>query len=114
MTETTEQIPPPLPTAHERITERPYESAFAQMPSEEVHRRTTPGAGPVGGLDDGPRNVPLLLVAVGLAVMFATFVAAHWVTLVAGAALVLAGVVAGMARARPVRLWRGVGTIRKG
>jgi hypothetical protein len=108
------QVPPPLTAGGRRISERSYESAFARLPEDEVHRLHSPGAGPAGSLDDGARNWPLLAFTVGFALAFVTFAVAHWAPLALGFLLMLAGLVWGLVRARPLRLRRGVGTVRSG
>ena len=107
-----QQLPPQLTDSAERIQARDHGSAFARMPDDEVHPVTRPGAGPEGSLDES-LNHPLILLWVGLALLFATFFVAHWITLVAGAALILGGGVWQLVRHRPIRLYRGVGTIKK-
>ena len=106
------QVPPPITEGGERIRGRPYESPFARLPADEVDQRREPGAGPAGGLDDAPRNWPLVAVVIGFALLWVTFAVQHWAPLVVGLALMVAGVVWGLVRARPVRLWKGVGTVR--
>jgi hypothetical protein len=106
------RLPPPITASADRILQRPYDSAFAAIPADETYRRGLPGAGPLGGLDDGPRNWPVATVALGVLVIFATFVAGHWAPLVAGLGLVVLGALWGLVRARPIRLWKGVGTVR--
>jgi hypothetical protein len=51
-------------------------------------------------------------VVIGFALLWVTFGVEHWAPLAVGLALMVAGVVWGLTRARPLRLWKGVGTVR--
>jgi hypothetical protein len=83
------RMPGPAERNNERILERGYDS-FAALPEEEVASIDRPGGGPHGSVDDGPR-MPLLTIAVGAALVFATFFFDNLWPLVIGLAVVIAG-----------------------
>ncbi len=86
-----QQVPGPAADNNERIAARPSDD-FARLPREEVTPIPEPGAGPGGGLDSG-LSKPLLTVALGYALAFATFVIRSPVPLVLGLLLVVGGMV---------------------
>lgn len=104
------QVPPPIDEAHERISGRPYDSDFARLPEEETVRDLEPGAGPRGTV--GGRNVAAVVLAAGFGLVFATLLVQHWLALVAGFAVIVAGVLLALWGNRPLRLNRGVGPVR--
>lgn len=90
------EIPPAATDNPDRIKDRPYESAFATLPPEEVAERKGPGGGPKGMVGNGrPRlNVVITISAwASLAIAFATslwpFAALALVLIVAGIAIAL-------------------------
>jgi hypothetical protein len=86
------EVPGQARDNNERLANRPYESDFAKMPSEEVHPRTTPGAGPHGTVSGGPTNLPLVVIAVGALIAFTGFGLGP-VAMVLGLAVVVIGAV---------------------
>lgn len=106
----TVEVPGPADKNNERLASRPYESDFARFPEEEVAHYDKPGAGPHGGLDDGP-VLPKIVTGLGLLVTLATFLLGP-VALVLGLVLVLAGA-AWTALSEPkVGMGQGTGTVQ--
>lgn len=105
-------MPGPVTDNNERITSRPYDD-FATFPPEEIQPITAPGGGPSGAVAEG-RNPPLVLVAVGYAVCFATFAVQQPLFLAAGVVLIVAG--AAWGKATRGRRGKGLGPsmIRRG
>lgn len=95
---------------NERIQERGYESDFARFPAEEIDPISRPGAGPHGGLDTGPRNLPLIVIGVGGLVAFAAFGLDSVIPLVLGLVLVVIGAVWAGVRSQTHASGEGVGT----
>lgn len=96
---------------NERIQERGYESAFARMPAEEVDAIPRPGAGPHGGLDSGPSNLPLVVIGAGAVVAFTAFGLDSAVPLAIGLVLVVVGAIWAGARSQTHASGHGSGTI---
>lgn len=88
-----QQVPRSAAENADRIQERPYESAWARLPAEEVTPRPEPGGGGPSGRAVGSGGVswPLVIVAVGFLIAFTTFAVGTWVPAVTGVALILAG-----------------------
>lgn len=96
---------------NERIQERGYESEFARLPEEEVDAISRPGAGPHGGLDSGPSNLPLVVIAVGAVVGFAAFGLDSAIPLAIGLVLVVIGAIWAGVRGQTHASGKGTGTI---
>lgn len=95
---------------NDRVQERGYESDFARLPEEEIDPIPRPGAGPHGGLDTGPRNLPLIVIGVGGLVAFGAFGLNSVVPLVIGLLLVASGGIWAGVRSQTEASGRGVGT----
>lgn len=100
------RVPPRIDESGPRISGRSYDSDFARLPEDETIHDLEPGA-----TVSGRRNVAMIVMAVGFALVFATLLVQHWLALVAGLVLLAAGGVWAMWRNRPVRLSRGTGPV---
>lgn len=104
------QVPYPVEQGGERISERSYDSDFARLPADETIGHE-PGGGPHGTVTSGRTNLPLVVMAVGFALLFVTFGVQHWWPLAAGLLLLLVGAMWAGARNRPLRLSKGTGPV---
>lgn len=96
---------------NERIQERGYESDFARLPEEEIDPISRPGGGPHGSVDTGPRNLPLMVIALGAVIAFGTFGLDSIVPLVVGVLVVVIGGIWAGVRSQTEASGRGVGTV---
>lgn len=103
-------VPGAARDSNERIQERAYESDFARLPEEEVDAISRPGAGPHGGLDTGPSNLPLVMIAVGAVVAFTAFGLNSAIPLAVGLVLVVAGSIWAGVRSQTHASGQGSGT----
>lgn len=94
---------------NERLQERGYEAEFARLPEEEIDPIPRPGAGPRGGLDGGPRNLPLAVIAAGLLVTVLAFGVGNVALLAVGGVLVVVGGVWAGVRSQTQGSGAGVG-----
>lgn len=103
------EVPGPARDNNDRILERGYEGGFAQLPREEVDPIPRPGAGPHGALDEAGPNVPLLVIALGGAMAFASLGFNHAAPLGLGLLLVVVGAVWAGARSQTRASGAGTG-----
>ncbi len=105
------KVPGPVEENPERLKSRPYDSAFAKLPTEEVHEHVEPGGGPRGTVDSGPKNLPLMVIAVGGFVAFLTFFVGNGWPLGIGLGLVVVGSLWAGLRSHRVGSMHGLGPV---
>lgn len=110
---TEQQIPGWAEDSNERLTQRGYETDFARLPDAEVESIPVPGGGPQGSVS-GRKSVPLMVVAVGFAVLFTTFGFESVLPLAIGLVLIVGGLVWSNVRNRTEGKGSGRVTIRSG
>lgn len=103
------QVPGPVEENPQRLQSRPYESDWARLPAEEVHENVLPAGGPQGTMDSGPKNLPLMVIAVGLVVAFATFFVGNGWPLGIGLALIAVGAIWAGVRSPSIGMMHGTG-----
>lgn len=105
------QVPGPAQANSERIQDRDYEGDFSQLPPEEVDPIAGPGEGPHGSLDNGPTNLPLIVIAVGALIAFSAFGLDSVVPLVIGLVVVVSGAIWAGLRGQTIASGEGLGTV---
>src|SRR5690625_7489129 len=72
------EIPPAATDNPDRIKRRPYESAFATFPDEEVTDRKGPGSGPKGMVNNGRPRLNVVIAIAGWASLGVAFATSLW------------------------------------
>ena len=102
------EIPPAATDNPDRIKRRPYESAFATFPDEEVTDRKGPGSGPKGMVNNGRPRLNVVIAIAGWASLGIAFATSLWPFAALGLVLLVAGIVIALFRQKPQV---GLGTV---